>query len=132
MPRPTEALTGRYVVPALEASEAAELARCLDGGEPTVFVDGTSLRLGADAAAAVTELLRRLGAGESVELATAQTWLNTSQAARAAGISQTYLRNLTDAGEIPVTYRGTHRRFRPSDIAAWAEARSAREQGGAS
>ena len=45
--------------------------------------------------------------------------LTTSQAAAAAGISHTYLRNLTDAGVIPVEYRGTHRRIRLSDVEAW-------------
>ncbi|WAP52099.1 helix-turn-helix domain-containing protein [Arthrobacter sp. ATA002] len=58
--------------------------------------------------------------------------LTTSQAAAAAGISHTYLRNLTDAGVIPVEYRGTHRRIRLSDVEAWLEeqqAKSARQQG---
>ena len=58
--------------------------------------------------------------------------LTTSQAAAAAGISHTYLRNLTDAGIIPVEYRGTHRRIRLSDVEAWLQAqqaaRSARTQ----
>lgn len=59
--------------------------------------------------------------------------LTTSQAAAAAGISHTYLRNLTDAGIIPVEYRGTHRRIRLSDVEAWLEeqqAKSARGQQG--
>lgn len=47
--------------------------------------------------------------------------LTTSQAAAAAGISHTYLRNLTDAGIIPVEYRGSHRRIRLSDVEAWLE-----------
>ncbi|WP_104053351.1 MULTISPECIES: helix-turn-helix domain-containing protein [unclassified Arthrobacter] len=51
--------------------------------------------------------------------------LTTSQAAAAAGISHTYLRNLTDAGIIPVEYRGTHRRIRLSDVEAWLQAQQA-------
>jgi excisionase family DNA binding protein len=47
--------------------------------------------------------------------------LTTSQAAELAGISHTYLRNMTDRGEIPVEYRGTHRRIRLAAIMAWLE-----------
>jgi excisionase family DNA binding protein len=42
-------------------------------------------------------------------------------AAELAGISHTYLRNMTDRGEIPVEYRGTHRRIRLADVMAWLE-----------
>ena len=52
--------------------------------------------------------------------------LTTSQAAAAAGISHTYLRNLTDAGVIPVEYRGTHRRIRLSDVEAWLAQQAAK------
>ena len=56
--------------------------------------------------------------------------LTTSQAAAAAGISHTYLRNLTDAGVIPVEYRGTHRRIRLADVQAWlADQRAAKAAG---
>lgn len=47
--------------------------------------------------------------------------LTTSQAAELAGISHTYLRNMTDRGEIPVEYRGTHRRIRLAAIMAWLD-----------
>ena len=56
--------------------------------------------------------------------------LTTSQAAAAAGISHTYLRNLTDAGIIPVEYRGTHRRIRLSDVEAWLEEQQAKSARG--
>jgi excisionase family DNA binding protein len=54
--------------------------------------------------------------------------LTTSQAAELAGISHTYLRNMTDRGEIPVEYRGSHRRIRTADIMAWLEAQKLAEQ----
>ena len=56
--------------------------------------------------------------------------LTTSQAAAAAGISHTYLRNLTDAGIIPVEYRGTNRRIRLSDVEAWLEEQKAKSARG--
>ncbi|MBP3035544.1 helix-turn-helix domain-containing protein [Arthrobacter sp. zg-ZUI100] len=139
--------------PALPAAEVRALSRALSAGDVTVFVDGTALRLPAAARDAVLDLLARLARGEAVSVASAAgdgagasapapssspaasrpapgaskiPLLTTSQAAAAAGISHTYLRNLTDAGIIPVEYRGTHRRIRLSDVEAWLEQQAAK------
>ncbi|MHA7275951.1 helix-turn-helix domain-containing protein [Arthrobacter sp. HLT1-21] len=105
---------------AIPAVEAASLRRALaDNNDVTVFVDGTAVKLPPGARDAVVDLLLRLAAGDGVITASAAETLSTSQAAAAAGISPTYLRNLTDAGVIPVEYRGTHRRIKSRDIAAW-------------
>jgi len=56
-----------------------------------------------------------------VTVSSVEEMLTTSRAAELAGISHTYLRNMTDRGEIPVEYRGTHRRIRLADIMAWLE-----------
>ena len=126
--------------PALAGKDASALSRALSSGDVTVFVDGTALRLPPAARDAVLDLLGRLATGSAVTLAAASQaeagsaaespahnpLLTTSQAAAAAGISHTYLRNLTDAGVIPVEYRGTHRRIRMSDVEAWLQ--SQREQ----
>ena len=120
--------------PALPGKDAKTLARALSAGDVTVFVDGTALRLPPAARDAVLDLLGRLGSGESVSVSSAAAaepsqrhnpLLTTSQAAAAAGISHTYLRNLTDAGVIPVEYRGTHRRIRMSDVESWLAAQRA-------
>jgi len=121
--------------PALPGKEAKALVRALAAGDVTVFVDGTALRLPPAARDAVLDLLGRLAAGDSVSVSSASAepapspvhnpLLTTSQAAAAAGISHTYLRNLTDAGVIPVEYRGTHRRIRMSDIESWLHAQRA-------
>ena len=136
--------------PALGEKDAKALARALAAGDVTVFVDGTALRLPPAARDAVLELLARLAHGSSVTVSSGSgnapaadpfspeetpasggpaaprqqrevPLLTTSQAAAAAGISHTYLRNLTDAGIIPVEYRGSHRRIRLSDVEAWLE-----------
>ncbi|MEX5264071.1 helix-turn-helix domain-containing protein [Kocuria sp. CPCC 205258] len=57
--------------------------------------------------------------------------LTTSQAAALAGISATYLRNLTTEGTLPVQYRGSHRRIRRSDVQAWLAGRQRRDDDGA-
>lgn len=136
--------------PVLVEKDAKALGRALAAGDVTVFVDGTALRLPPAARDAVLDLLARLAHGSAVTVssgsgdapaaavsgqeaapgsggtaAPAQArevpLLTTSQAAAAAGISHTYLRNLTDAGIIPVEYRGSHRRIRLSDVEAWLE-----------
>lgn len=97
--------------------------------DATVVLDGTTVRLGPVATAAVLELLGRLASGAAVTVSEQDRWLNTSQAARLAGVSNTYLRQLADRGEIPVTYRGTHRRIHPDDVLAWVRQRGSGEAG---
>lgn len=91
--------------------------------DATVVLDGTTVRLGPAATGAVLALLGRLASGATVTVSEQDRWLNTSQAARLAGVSNTYLRQLADRGEIPVTYRGTHRRIHPDDVTAWVRRR---------
>ncbi|MDP5226803.1 MULTISPECIES: helix-turn-helix domain-containing protein [Arthrobacter] len=129
-------MTAPHTTEPLPHDAAAGLRRALDGGQDvTVFVDGTVFRLPDGARDAVLDLLSRLAQGEAVTVSTvdgaagagqeepgADELLNTGQAAALAGISHTFLRNMTDRGEIPVQYRGTHRRIRRGDILAWLAA----------
>lgn len=106
--------------PALSHPDALSLRRALrDSADVTVFVDGTAVKLPDAARVAVLDVLRRLAAHDAVTTSSLADTLTTAQAAEAAGISPTYLRNLTDAGIIPVEYRGSHRRIRLGDIRAW-------------
>ncbi|WP_458116030.1 helix-turn-helix domain-containing protein [Arthrobacter sp. D2-10] len=108
------------IAPALPNAARRSLARTLaENNDVTVFVDGTAVKLPGEARDAVVDLLQRLAAGDSVTVSSIAETMTTSQAAEAAGISHTYLRNLTDAGVIPVEYRGTHRRIRRDAIDAW-------------
>jgi len=107
----------------LEPADQTALARALSGSDDvTVFVDGTAHRLPAEARNAVVDLLHRLSRGDAVTVASIADLLTTSQAAELAGISHTFLRNMTDRGEIPVQYRGSHRRIRRQDITDWLAA----------
>lgn len=132
MPSETTALTHTTHHEALAPDDAARLADALaESPDATVFVNGTAVRLPEAAAGAVADLLARLARGEAVTLSTSERLLNTSQAARLAGVSNTYMRRLTDAGTIPVEYRGSHRRVRPRDVQAWLDARAAEKAAGA-
>lgn len=113
-------LLGPRISPSLSPADQAVLARTLEGSDDiTVFVDGTAHRLAPGARDAVVDLLQRLAGGDAVTVASVAELLTTSQAAELAGISHTFLRNMTDRGEIPVQYRGSHRRIRREDIIAW-------------
>ncbi len=104
----------------LDQDEQEALARTLTNSDDvTVFVDGTAHRLDDGARVAVLDLLNRLAHGDAVSVASVAELLTTSQAAEIAGISHTFLRNLTDRGEIAVQYRGSHRRIRRQDIMIW-------------
>ncbi len=110
---------------ALSPADSESLARALAASDDvTVFVDGTSVQLPADAVAAMKDVLFRLSRGDSITVSTNEEYLNTSEAAKLAGISHTYMRQLTDKGIIPVEYRGTHRRIRPADVTNWLSERS--------
>lgn len=115
---------------ALPDLQRRSLARTLtENDDVTVFVDGTAIKLPDQAKDAVVDLLQRLAAGDSVTVSSVAETLTTSQAAEAAGISHTYLRNLTDSGVIPVEYRGTHRRISRDAIDAWLAAQKKSEAG---
>ncbi|MCU1633170.1 MAG: binding domain protein excisionase family [Micrococcaceae bacterium] len=94
----------------------------------TVFVDGTAHRLPAEAQAAVVDLLSRLSDGDAVQVTSVAELLTTSQAAELAGISHSYLRKLTDAGTLPVEYRGSHRRIRRADVEDWLRSQLRRKE----
>jgi excisionase family DNA binding protein len=114
---------------ALPPEEAHTLNQALAGSDDiTVFVDGTVHRLPPLARDAVVDLLHRFSRGEAVTVSSVEEMLTTSKAAELAGISHTYLRNMTDRGEIPVEYRGTHRRIPLAAILAWLERQKVEQQ----
>lgn len=125
MSQESKALTKTTHHEALPGGDVKRLANALDeSSDVTIFVNGTTVRLPSGATAAVLDLLVRLAHGEAVTVSTSERMLNTSQAAQLAGVSNTYMRNLTDHGTIPVEYRGSHRRIRPQDVLDWLQERS--------
>lgn len=120
---------------ALDNDQQKKLAvRLADSNDVTLFVDGTAHRLSDQARDAVVDLLQRLAAGDAVTVASVSELLTTSQAAELAGISHTFMRNMTDRGELPVQYRGTHRRIKRDDVIAWvaSQRKKAQKVGGSS
>ncbi|MDT2008579.1 helix-turn-helix domain-containing protein [Rhodococcus opacus] len=107
-----------HIVPALDPTVAAELGAAL-AASPAVTVEGVDLP--DPARAAVLELLTLLADGQSVALGAVADLLTTSQAAEILGVSDTYVRRLADTNALPLEMRGTHRRFRLSDVMAYRE-----------
>ena len=123
------ALIAPRMTAGLPVEDAEKLQRALEGSHDiTVFVDGTVHRLPPQARDAVVDLLSRFSRGEAVAVSSVEEVLTTSQAAELAGISHTFLRNMTDRGEIPVEYRGTHRRIRRAAVTAWLDQQRTTEQ----
>lgn len=114
-----------HIVPALDAAAAARIRAALEAlpdaapAESEVVVDGVAVPVPAPVREAVLQLLAHLGAGEGVGLGPVADLLTTSQAAEVLGVSDTYVRRLADAKELPIELRGTHRRFRLADVMAY-------------
>ncbi|AMY54545.1 helix-turn-helix domain-containing protein [Rhodococcoides fascians] len=109
----------RFVTRALSSRSAARITTALHENTDTdvdVRLGGVSVDLDDPARAAVLELLTQLATARAVAIGTVEELLTTSQAAEVLGVSDTYVRRLADAGDLPIEMRGTHRRFRLEDL----------------
>jgi excisionase family DNA binding protein len=71
----------------------------------------------------VEKLLAELHAGRGVQIVTYERDLTTQQAAELLNVSRQYLVRLLDAGAIPYTRVGTHRRLRLQDVLSYRNLR---------
>ncbi|MFC4603869.1 helix-turn-helix domain-containing protein [Rhodococcus kronopolitis] len=116
-----------HIVPALDGAAAARIRAALDAVPATapveseVVVDGVAIPVTGPAREAVLQLLTHLASGQGVGLGPVAELLTTSQAAEILGVSDTYVRRLADAQELPIEFRGTHRRFRLSELLAYRQ-----------
>ncbi|MDI9897635.1 MULTISPECIES: helix-turn-helix domain-containing protein [Nocardiaceae] len=109
----------RFVMPALASRSATQLAAVVHkrtGTDVDVRIGDSAVPLDDAARGAVLELLTQLATGRAVAIGTVDELLTTSQAAAVLGVSDTYVRRLADAGDLPIEMRGTHRRFRLEDL----------------
>lgn len=108
--------------------EEEKLLRALDDYKPAPA--GVAQLVGPDGAtfdvpASVYEVLRQaihpLAAGLAVSIVPVGTQLSTQQAAELLGVSRPHLVKLVDAGEIPHTKVGMHRRLLLRDVIAYRD-----------
>ena len=110
----------RSLVAQLDDLRAAEL----------VLADGTRLPLPEPIAEVLSEVASALAQGQAVTVAPQHTTLTTQQAADLLGVSRPTLVKLLEAGELPYTQPGRHRRIRLTELLAYRERiRTERKEG---
>src|SRR5581483_4262969 len=99
----------------------ADAASADDDPEVRIQAHDRSVTLCGDDARAVLGLLRTLGQEAVVNVGALPAVLTTGQAADLLGVSRPTVVSLINAGKLPATLVGTHRRLRLSDVLAYRE-----------
>ncbi len=94
------------------------------GAAMLISPDGSRMPLSAKSYAVLEKILIELQAGRGVQLVVYDHELTTQQAADLLHISRQYLIRLLEAGTIPFTKVGTHRRVQLRDALEYRERRS--------
>lgn len=81
-----------------------------------VMPDGTRIDLPSEVATVLRDVVVAMAEGKAVSVAPQHTTLTTQQAADLLGVSRPTLIKLLEAGELPYTTPGRHRRLRLSDV----------------
>jgi excisionase family DNA binding protein len=92
------------------------------GGHATLIgPDGTRLELPGEISEVLRDVVAALAQGLAITVAPHQTVLSTSEAASLLGVSRPTLVRLLEAGEIPFSQPGRHRRVRLADLLAYQQ-----------
>ena len=87
---------------------------------------GEAITLPTRVAQLVSDVLERIGKGESLVIVPVESELTTSQAAAMIGVSRPFLVQLLEQGDLPFHWVGTHRRVRLADVLAYRAERERR------
>ena len=77
-----------------------------------------------DLARAISSFCLHLAVGDTIAVIPGDGTLSTTQAASILGISRTRLTQLIDAGDIPCSFVGSHRRLQLGDVLAYQSRRT--------
>ncbi|WP_245401186.1 helix-turn-helix domain-containing protein [Nocardia albiluteola] len=133
----TETLNERTLLPE-HPDQLAAVRRFLDEasttGQVTVLrsAEGEMVALPAEVVEGLRLVASALSEGKAVTVAPLHTTLTTQEAAELLGMSRPTFVKLLDAGEIPYTRPGRHRRVRLTDVLAFREYRRAERAAGLS
>ncbi|WP_200242191.1 helix-turn-helix domain-containing protein, partial [Thiohalocapsa halophila] len=97
---------------------------CVFDGEEKFVVPVSAIRLLAD-------ILNQMAQGNAVSLVPIGHTLTTQQAADLLNVSRPYLVKLLEAGEIPFTKVGRHRRLQYEDLIAYMDRMDAKSRASA-
>ena len=107
----------------LARTSATELSRYLSGHpeieRARVQFDDSDMILPRHALELLRDLLAEMAQGNAVTIVPTHAELTTQEAADILNVSRPHLIKLLEAGEIPFTYVGTHRRIRYQDLLAY-------------
>ena len=104
--------SSRRIAAVIGHGETAQL--CLYEGDERITVPVSAMRLFAD-------LLNEMGQGNAVYLVPIGHTLTTQEAADMLNVSRPYLVKKLEAGEIPFSRVGRHRRIRYEDLRAYMD-----------
>ncbi|MEV6322652.1 excisionase family DNA-binding protein [Nocardia sp. NPDC051787] len=133
----TETLNERTLLPE-HPDQLAEVRRFLSstpassGAAVLRSAEGEVVTLPAEVFEGLRLVALALAEGKAVTVAPLHTTLTTQEAAELLGMSRPTLVKLLDAGEIPFTRPGRHRRVRLTDVLAFREYRRAERAAGLS
>ncbi len=111
----------RAALTALERLMTAQPGRAYRFVGPT----GESVELPTSVGRILRQAISLLARGESVSLVLLEKDLTTQQAADILNVSRPYLVRLLEAGKIPFTRTGSHRRVRLTDLLEYRRRRDA-------
>lgn len=133
----TETLNERTLLPE-HPDQLAEVRRFLSstpassGAAVLRSAEGEVVTLPAEVFEGLRLVALALAEGKAVTVAPLHTTLTTQEAAELLGMSRPTFVKLLDAGEIPFTRPGRHRRVRLTDVLAFREYRRAERAAGLS
>lgn len=109
--------------PADEAASLPGIAAVLAHLDQATLVgpDGTRIDLPSEVYEALREVVTAMAHGQAITIAPHDTILTTQEAADLLGISRPTLVRLLEAGEIPFTKPGRHRRIALADLIAYQD-----------
>lgn len=90
--------------------------------------EGEQIALPQSVRRVLRQAVRSMAQDRAVSVVPIHKQLTTQEAADLLLVSRPYLVKLLDAGEIPSTKTGTHRRVRLDDLVSYAEQRDARRR----
>jgi excisionase family DNA binding protein len=118
-------LTERTVLPPDHPAALAQLLAVLSkpGGQRATLTapDGTILELPPDAYGVLRDVVQAMSQGLAITVAPLHTTLSTSEAAALLGVSRPTLVRFLEAGQLPYSQPGRHRRLRLADVLAFRE-----------